>query len=622
MSNIFDFPPDRRDRATPGFLNDSVDLVRFDDLGRNTLLDDETDCVTCHDWTNQELASIYRVRSLLEAAGVSTAVERGLSDEGEPWCVFCRPDGEVFIHLCRIDGRYLLDSPNLRRPLAGDTFAELVDSFSDAALMPADVPDTRRGRVVRLDRDGNVFLHPVTMLAALVWTILLRSEDLVLVEVDPEEGRAGAEWLAALGEPALDDEAALGLPAAEAGTAQQQTGRFGDDARPVNAEAGGGPREALTKLLMHAPLGSVAAGLSTIAIACGFMSESLPHRDGGTGLTLLDEGGAAQPDEGHDGAEAAVDAGTDDTGLAALIQSIMRLSETAELDAAIQAEATAAPGDGPMTDNLAGEGAGDPAGTMPPEIGGIAASSARAVEDGALPVTGEAGQAAHMASRPPQTGTAEPDGTAGALAAIAQMLSIDDIKRFIHDELRSIQIGNITLQATFDLASVDVDETAVLDAALAAVHAKDDFGNVEVAYFSPLSSVELSPSGAGVDASDRYDISVVSMSGSRAGGSAAPYGQRKKPAEADPGDEVTEVAEYAPFDDHPKLFDSNVQEFFYYLRGKSNTELLFFEDEVVLIDFSVPRGQPPLLEEWQLSHGGTVITVGARADYEAFDLIA
>ena len=595
MSNIFDFPPDRRDRGTPGFLNDSVDLVRFDDLGRNALLEEETAGVTCRDWTNQELASIYRVRSLLEAAGVSTAVERGLSDEGEPWCVFCRPDGDVFIHLCRIDGRYLLDSPNLRRPLAGDSFAELIDSFSDGALTPADLPDTRRGRVVRLDRDGNVFLHPVTMLAALIWTILLRSEDLVLVQVDPDEGQAGAEWLAALGEPTLDDEAEIAPLAGEGGPGQeQQVSRGADEARPVPAEAAGSPREALTKLLMHSPLTGVAAGLSTIAIACGFMSETLPDRDGGTALAFLDEADAAQGEDGHDEAEAAVEADAAETGLAALIQSIMRLAETAEPDAAQQGEAHAAVGDTPMADTLAGEGEGAIA--APLEIEGIAPNATADIEDAMLPGSGVggAGQMTEIGSRVPDKGATEAEGAGGALATLAQMLSIDDIKSFIHDELRSIQIGNVTLEATFDLSTVDASESAVLGAALAVVHSKDDEGETYLARAEGAtpapSSGALSPSYAGLAESEYDDGLVISTIASGVGGSGARYGQRKKPVEEDEAGEPTaDAVAYAPPADTPKLFDSNVQEFFYYLRGKSNTELLFFEDEVVLIDFSVPQ---------------------------------
>lgn len=109
MSNIFDFPQGQSDKKSTEFLCETVELVQFDDLSRNAPSQEAEPAVERLDWSNQELASIYHVRSLLTAAGMSTVVDRGVTDEGDPWCVFCRADGEVFIHLCRIDGSYLLD---------------------------------------------------------------------------------------------------------------------------------------------------------------------------------------------------------------------------------------------------------------------------------------------------------------------------------------------------------------------------------------------------------------------------------------------------------------------------------------------------------------------------------
>ena len=280
MSNIFDFPPDRRDRATPGFLQ----RLRLISCG-STISDDESGRgleatrpivpdLPSRDWTNQELASIYRVRSLLEAAGVSTAVERGLSDEGEPWCVFCRADGEVFMHLCRIDGRYLLGQPELARPLAGDTFAELVDSFSDGALSwPPMCADTRRGRVVRLDRDGNVLpassddarrarLDDPAALRRISFSSRSTPKRVgPLRRVDRRSRRAGA----------ADGEGALGPTRRSARPEQPETAdtdACGDRRRRASVPVGGcrqparGPYQAVDACAAHR---SVAAGLSTIA---------------------------------------------------------------------------------------------------------------------------------------------------------------------------------------------------------------------------------------------------------------------------------------------------------------------------------------------------------------------
>ena len=39
--------------------------------------------------------------------------ERGLSDEGDPWFAFCRPDdGEVIVHIAQIGGVYVLAGPS------------------------------------------------------------------------------------------------------------------------------------------------------------------------------------------------------------------------------------------------------------------------------------------------------------------------------------------------------------------------------------------------------------------------------------------------------------------------------------------------------------------------------
>ena len=146
------------------------------------------------DWSNQELADLFRVRQLLSGANVAVETDRGVSDEGDPWFVFCHANGEVFIHLCRIDGYYLLDSPNVLRPLRGADFNELIADFTNQALPARGTEDEAEHRVIRLERGGKVRLHPSAMLAALIWTLFLASEELVLLA--PEE-------------QALDDDALL-----------------------------------------------------------------------------------------------------------------------------------------------------------------------------------------------------------------------------------------------------------------------------------------------------------------------------------------------------------------------------------------------------------------------------
>jgi hypothetical protein len=132
------------------------------------------------DWTNQELADLYRVESLLVQAGIKMSTGRGVTDENDPWFVFCREDGDVFVHLARADGRYLLDSPGLSGLLEGPDFATLIDTFVKqlAALRANDDKSNVVSFRPKMLRDKSVHLHPSILLAALIWTLYLASDDI------------------------------------------------------------------------------------------------------------------------------------------------------------------------------------------------------------------------------------------------------------------------------------------------------------------------------------------------------------------------------------------------------------------------------------------------------------
>jgi len=194
MGNILRFP-DRCDTVScREFLQDGDDTLQFETSGESKQGQEYTfplpksfvstvpHKLTTKDWSNQELAHLYRVKRLLDLAGVSNSIDRGLSDEGDPWFVFCDATNEVFIHLCRIDGLYFLDNPSIERPLRGKDFTQLVDAFLQRKLREKEEYSKKsKHRLVQFERNGKVFLHPATMLAALVWTLLLESDDLVMV---------------------------------------------------------------------------------------------------------------------------------------------------------------------------------------------------------------------------------------------------------------------------------------------------------------------------------------------------------------------------------------------------------------------------------------------------------
>src|SRR3977135_4062723 len=79
------------------------------------------------DWSPPELAEFYRVEAALLQAGLKIDTERGLSDEGDPWFAFCRPDdGEVIVHIARIGGVYVLAGPSYDGIATGRDIGTLV----------------------------------------------------------------------------------------------------------------------------------------------------------------------------------------------------------------------------------------------------------------------------------------------------------------------------------------------------------------------------------------------------------------------------------------------------------------------------------------------------------------
>lgn len=143
------------------------------------------------DWSNEELASIYRALRLLQGAGVAVEVDRGVTDDGSPWCIFCSAQGDVLVHIARIDRGYVLDGVGLEAPIRGRTFDELIDRFvghrrDDAAA------DRKAGLSDILDlskrRDEKLFVHPAAQLAALLWAAMVVKDIALAQEMDAVRG--------------------------------------------------------------------------------------------------------------------------------------------------------------------------------------------------------------------------------------------------------------------------------------------------------------------------------------------------------------------------------------------------------------------------------------------------
>ena len=118
------------------------------------------------DWSQQEIAEFYRVEAALTQAGLRVTTDRGLSDEDDPWFVFCRFDGDVILHFARIDNLYVVASEAFEHPLQGPDFRALLNAVAaeHPTLVPLPRPDANGAR-------GNLVLHPAALLAAIVATV-------------------------------------------------------------------------------------------------------------------------------------------------------------------------------------------------------------------------------------------------------------------------------------------------------------------------------------------------------------------------------------------------------------------------------------------------------------------
>lgn len=190
MATIFTFPQLSGAAAQNGLeaLVDDEDTLDFTllDGGQGKLPFSQTHDKNSQsfDWSNQERADLYRAYSLVQAARPGLECDRGVSDEGDPWFLIGDQQGDVFIHICRIDGLYILDSVTLPHVLTGKDFKSLLDNF----LLSATEEDQKieePANVIRPTRGGVLCLHPSMMIAALIWTILLDIEGLALPVASP-----------------------------------------------------------------------------------------------------------------------------------------------------------------------------------------------------------------------------------------------------------------------------------------------------------------------------------------------------------------------------------------------------------------------------------------------------
>jgi hypothetical protein len=88
------------------------------------------------DWSRHELALFHVAANLLRK---TVETDRGVTDEGDPWFVFCDADsGEVLAHFARIGGQYI--ACVFEDALTGRVLADLAAHFLDDHAHRGPVP--------------------------------------------------------------------------------------------------------------------------------------------------------------------------------------------------------------------------------------------------------------------------------------------------------------------------------------------------------------------------------------------------------------------------------------------------------------------------------------------------
>jgi hypothetical protein len=144
------------------------------------------------DWTPQEIAEFYRVESVLVQGGLPVTTDRGITDEGDPWFVFCRADNdEVIAHFARIDHEYVVVSSFQRGAVRGRNFRALIRDVMD--LHPLMMP-------VKRNAGQKVFLHPSALLLALLASAYFHTSEVVSEHTSTGSDSRGSSLLSLLSE--------------------------------------------------------------------------------------------------------------------------------------------------------------------------------------------------------------------------------------------------------------------------------------------------------------------------------------------------------------------------------------------------------------------------------------
>lgn len=559
------------------------------------------------DWSNQELADLYRVQRLLAQAGIAIGTDRGVTDEGDPWFVFLDGQGEVFVHLCRIGGVYILDSAVQGGVVRGPCFRTLIDAFAGRADTALATGRPEGATVLNLQRRGKIVTHPGAALAALIWTLYLANDALALIERDAAWPEADAATGSAdTTEAAVAPDAALPAPdGVEAASpapdfedlfaAPQDAADFLADAkaardaslRAVSSDGRDGLHSPVAALA-H-PLGATALGLSALAVAYG-VTWGTPDTE-----TAALDGVADAKLPARDGADATLqaesdDARGDDTTKAATAAPIFA-GDPAHEDAHADETVPLADRAGEAADTTAAAALSAaalfllaPDAALQAEAGGADADDVAPGMDADRAVPGAPGSA----TRPDDTEVAQRDagtqqsaesGTEAERGApgISSVLSGTGLSDLPDGDLNVFSFAAPSVDAAQGLFDI-IDEMIVVSAG------------------SATDTTDTDPGDDPVVAATVAEESVL----------------------------VQSVADTVEATATPKfsMYSEDVRVFIDYLVTTSQVEVITYRNEVLLIDRRALDGQEgaAFARSWSYEDGGVISTVGIKADFEAFDL--
>lgn len=107
-------------------------------MGRNTSR--ATNCGESFEWSLFELCLFDQVRGSLRQQGLDLDAEFGITDEHEPWFVFCDPDGQVVCHFARLGDSYVACVPFEDKGTKGTSLSDVLRDFLHRVTPPLRVP--------------------------------------------------------------------------------------------------------------------------------------------------------------------------------------------------------------------------------------------------------------------------------------------------------------------------------------------------------------------------------------------------------------------------------------------------------------------------------------------------